>query len=88
MQWCMHRTDIYLSDEQIARLDARARSEGMSRAELVRQVLDRALHGDPDRTAAELAAVTDSFGALPGDEVTLDRRDGARGAHLDRVANL
>lgn len=91
MLWCMNRTNIYLTDQQREQLDARARAEGVSRAELVRRVLDRALHGESDRLAADLAAITDSFGVLAhdgmeDDEIELDRGDGARGAHLARIA--
>lgn len=86
MLWCMNRTNIYLTDEQRAQLDARARAEGVSRAELVRRVLDRALHGESDRLAADQAAIAESFGVLADDEFELDRGDGARGAHLERIA--
>ena len=89
MLWCMHRTNIYLTDQQREQLDARAHAEGMSRAELVRRVLDRALHGESDRLAADLAAITDSFGVLaddmPAAGLELDRGDGTRGAHLERI---
>lgn len=83
--WCMYRTNIYLSGEQRERLDVRARAEGVSRAELIRRMLDRALAGEPDRLAADLAAITDSFGALGGGTLTVSREDGARAAHLERV---
>lgn len=82
----MNRTNIYLTDEQREALDARARAEGMSRAELVRRVLDRALHGETDRLTADLAAITGSFGALQDEEFAPERGDGARGAHLERIA--
>jgi hypothetical protein len=84
----MDRTNIYLTAEQRAGLDARARAVGMSRAELIRQVLDRELSGgsEPDPLAADLAAIEDSFGALGGGALSLDRGDGARGAHLERIA--
>jgi hypothetical protein len=82
----MNRTNIYLSDEQIAQLDRRARAEGVSRAELIRQLLDRLLHGESDRLSADLAAIDASFGLLADVEIELDRTDGARGAHLERIA--
>jgi metal-responsive CopG/Arc/MetJ family transcriptional regulator len=82
----MHRTNIYLTDEQVAQLDRRARAEGMSRAELIRQLLDRMLHTDSDRLGADLAAIDMSFGLLADVEIELDRSDGARGAHLERIA--
>lgn len=86
MLWCMHRTNIYLSEEQRDALDARARAEGMSRAELIRRMVDRTLQGESDRLAADLAAITASFGALGDEDIVVDRSDGARGAHLERVA--
>jgi metal-responsive CopG/Arc/MetJ family transcriptional regulator len=82
----MHRTNIYLTDEQIAQLDRRARAEGVSRAELIRQLLDRLLDSDSDRLGADLVAIDMSFGLLSDVEIELDRTDGARGAHLDRIA--
>jgi hypothetical protein len=56
----MRRTSIYLTEEQRAQLDARALAQGISRAELVRNMLDRTIRGDADRLAADLAAITDS----------------------------
>jgi hypothetical protein len=83
----MHRTNIYLTDEQVAQLDRRARAEGVSRAELIRQLLDRLLRSESDRLSADVAAIDASFGMLADAEIELDRADGARGAHLERVAN-
>jgi hypothetical protein len=86
MLWCMNRTNIYLTDEQRMRLDARARAEGVSRAELIRAALDRALDdGSPELLDADLAAIENSFGVLT-DEFFVDRRDGAREAHHRRIA--
>ena len=86
MLWCMNRTNIYLTDEQRARLDARARAEGVSRAELIRAALDRALDdGGSELLDADLAAIESSFGVLT-DEFSIDRHDGEREAHLRRIA--
>ena len=49
MMWCMQRTNIYLEDRQTAVLDRLAAEEGISRAELIRRILDRALQGSDDR---------------------------------------
>ena len=57
----------------------------MPRAELIRQVLDRALNGESDRLAADDAAIEGPSGVLD-DERALDRGDGARGKHLERIA--
>jgi metal-responsive CopG/Arc/MetJ family transcriptional regulator len=82
----MNRTNIYLTDEQRRRLDARARAEGVSRAELIRSMLDRALdEGGSELLDADLAAIDGSFAALT-DELSIDRHDGAREAHLQRLA--
>ena len=84
--WCMNRTNIYLTDEQRQRLDARARAEGVSRAELIRAMLDRALDiGGSELLDSDLAAIEGSFGAVT-DEFSVDRQDGAREAHLGRLA--
>jgi hypothetical protein len=39
----MHRTNLYLTDEQERALDARARAAGLSRSALVRSIIDREL---------------------------------------------
>jgi metal-responsive CopG/Arc/MetJ family transcriptional regulator len=82
----MNRTSIYLTNEQRERLDARARAEKVSRAELIRQVLDRALSGELDRLDADVAAIEVSFGALDDEGFVLERGEGARGAHLERIS--
>lgn len=82
----MNRTNIYLTDEQQRRLDARARAEGVSRAELIRTMLDRALDdGGSELLDADLSAIDASFGALT-DDFVIDRADGAREEHLRRLA--
>jgi hypothetical protein len=58
----------------------------VSRADLIRQVLDRALGGESDRLDADLAAIEGSFGALDEDDVALDRGDGARGTPMERIS--
>ncbi|TQM15306.1 CopG family transcriptional regulator [Pseudonocardia kunmingensis] len=83
----MHRTNIYLTDEQITQLDRRAQAEGVSRAELIRRLLDRLLDSEADRLGADVAAIDASFGLLADMEIELDRGDGARGAHLERIAH-
>jgi metal-responsive CopG/Arc/MetJ family transcriptional regulator len=42
----MHRTQIYLPDAQTERLDARARSEGISRSGLIRRAVEEYLARD------------------------------------------
>lgn len=84
----MHRTNIYLTGEQRAALAARAATEGTSTAELVRRLIDQALSGGNEDLADDLAAIDVSCGVLRDVEVDIDRADGARGAHLQRVSRL
>jgi hypothetical protein len=42
----MRRTQIYITDQQERRLAERARDEGVSKAEVIRRILDRAFGGD------------------------------------------
>jgi hypothetical protein len=80
----MHRTNIYLDDRQITLLDRLAADEGVSRAELIRRLVDRALAGADDDVATDLAAIDLSFGAL-ADVEFVDRGPGDREAHLARL---
>jgi metal-responsive CopG/Arc/MetJ family transcriptional regulator len=84
----MERTNIYLPDELRAALDARARAEGLSRAEVIRRLLDLALRDEVDDLTADLAAISQAFGVLRDEPVDVDRLDGARGAHLEQIAAL
>jgi hypothetical protein len=82
--WCMKRTNIYLDEQQAAALDRLAVQEGVSRAELIRQLLDRVLTNADENLASDLHAIENSFGALRGiDEPT--RSLGEREAHLART---
>ena len=50
----MHRTQVYLTDEQRQQLARRAADEGTSQAEVIRRILDRELgilRGTNDRVA-------------------------------------
>ncbi len=83
----MHRTNIYLTDAQREALADRARSEGTSAAELIRRLIDRALLGGGDDLAFDLSVIDASFGAFSDDEdISLDRSDGERGAHLEGLS--
>jgi hypothetical protein len=88
MMWCMKRTNIYLAEGQAAALDRVAQAEGVSRAELIRELIDRAIgSGQPGTDlAADLAAIDGSFGALAGEETFARRRD-ERMDYLDRLAD-
>lgn len=84
MLWCMKRTNIYLDEAQTASLDRLAGQQGVSRAELIRQLLDRALNNTDDNLASDLTAIDDSFGALRDMEPP-HRGPGDREDHLDRI---
>jgi hypothetical protein len=45
---------------------------------------DHAINGESERLDADLAAIEGYFGALDGEELVLERYDGARGAHPER----
>ena len=66
----MHRTNLYLTETQEAKLDARAKASRMSRSAYVRQIIDDALR-EPDPLAPEvqsvLADVADFYNEIVGD---------------------
>jgi hypothetical protein len=83
------RTNIYLEEAQAAALDQAARSQGISRAELVRHLIDRGIRDSaPTDLEADLAAIETSFGVLTGDDGLRDVARGPddRSRHLDQVA--
>lgn len=83
---CMQRTNIYLDDEQAATLAAIAREEGISRAELVRRLIDRGVSAAPSDVAADVAAIEESFGAL-ADAEEPTRGPDERAARLGRIGS-
>lgn len=86
--WCMKRTNIYLDERQTKALDELASEQGVSRAEVVRDLIDRALYGQDEGLVAGLAAIRDSFGALRDVEFdALARTHDERQRHLDRIWN-
>ncbi len=80
----MKRTNIYLGEEQTVALDRLAAQQGVSRAELIRQLLDRVLANSDESLASDLQAIDDSFGALRDIDVPM-RGQGGREDHLARV---
>ena len=84
----MKRTNIYLAEAQSAALDQVAHAQGISRAELIRRLVDRGVAGsDADDLEADLSAIRDSFGVLRDEDVPLVRGPDERARHLERVAN-
>ena len=80
----MQRTNLYLDERQTAALDRLARAEGLSRAEVVRRLIDRSLGAEPDELANDLEAIESSFGVLPDADDVRRGRD-QRVAHLDSI---
>jgi len=80
----MRRTNIYLDEEQSALLDRLAAEEGVSRAELIRRLLGRALTGTDHDLTVDLDAIDASFGVL-ADVEPAAREPDARQRHLDRM---
>lgn len=66
----MHRTNLYLTEEQERKLDARAKAVRMSRSAYVRRIIDRALD-EPEPLSPEvrdqLGEFADSYHELVGD---------------------
>jgi predicted DNA-binding protein len=57
----MTRTQIYLTDEMRARIDARAEAEGKTLAEVVRDALEQYVESPADVDVA----LDETFGAVP-----------------------
>ncbi len=74
------RTQIYLTDEQRRRLDARGRLTGAPMARVIREAVDAYL---VDQEANPDAALDEAFGALPGLALP-DRDEWHRGADPGR----
>lgn len=66
----MHRTNLYLTEEQERRLDDRARAKRVSRSAYVRDIIDRALQ-EPEplrpEVEAQLSAFADVYHEAVGD---------------------
>lgn len=85
----MHRTNIYLTEEQCAALDRVARMRGTNRSDVVRDYVTQGLtiefDGD-DRVDRLLAAIDASFGAAPEIEMP-DRSDAERDKYLRSIGS-
>lgn len=80
----MQRTNIYLEERQTRALDHLAEEAGVSRAEIVRRLLDRALAGGDDALTADLGAIDISYGCLA--TVEFDPPERAPDARADHLA--
>jgi hypothetical protein len=84
----MKRTNIYLAEGQADALDRVAQAAGVSRAELIRELIDRAIGGHPGADLmADLAAIDGSFGILAGEQDTFARVRDERMNYLERLAD-
>jgi metal-responsive CopG/Arc/MetJ family transcriptional regulator len=83
----MRRTNIYLDDRQTEALDRLAADEGVSRAEIVRRLIDQALAGEDQDLDGDLRAINESYGALADVEPPVREPD-ARAEHLDAMWRL
>jgi metal-responsive CopG/Arc/MetJ family transcriptional regulator len=80
----MQRTNIYLEERQTAALDRLAADEGVSRAELIRRILDRALRDRDDDRVVDLARLDHAFAGVV--EIDLpDRRPTVRDILLEDI---
>ena len=83
----MNRTNIYLDEEQARSLKETARAQGISRAALIRRLIDRGLDQNDSDLESDLAAIEASFNVLSGDEDFLGRGADERSRHLDNLRN-
>lgn len=89
--YIMHRTQIYLADEQDRALAARARRVGLTKSALIREAIDSYLEpAAAEQTGLALlrAAVAEASGAapqLPGGEAYVEQ---LRAADLERERAL
>jgi len=83
----MRRTNIYLDEAQSELLDRLAAEEGLSRAEIIRRLLARALAGTDHDLEVDLEAIRSSFGVI-ADVAPAERKPDARQRHLDRMWRL
>ena len=72
----MQRTTVYLDAEQAKALDRRAKDEGRTRSDLIRELIDRAWSGGDEDLEADLLAIEDSFGAMSDASSAARGRDG------------
>jgi len=84
MIWCIYRTNIYLDEEQARSLDEAAQAQGVSRAALIRRLIDRGLGQNDGDLESDLAAIEMSFNVFSGEDF-LERGSDERSRHLDKV---
>jgi Arc/MetJ-type ribon-helix-helix transcriptional regulator len=83
----VHRTQIYLDEQEVSALDAAAVRTGASRSELIRRAI-RAQYGEQP-VASRLEALRSSSGTWTGRDYTGSQFvDSIRGDVNDRLAQL
>jgi hypothetical protein len=84
----MHRTQIYITDEQERRIAVRAADAGVSKAQVIRRMIDQGL-GIDDGAEARRRAIRATAGALPDAEDWEAWLAGVRGSGAaERLARL
>jgi predicted transcriptional regulator len=88
----MHRTQIYLDDDQTVRLDRRAAAEGVTRSAVIRRAVGEYLMRDERDTAAWQArwkeAVEETAGIAPYLEQGTDYVEGLRRGDAERLSGF
>lgn len=88
----MRRTQIYLGDDQTARLDQRAAAEGATRSTVIRRAVDEYLTRDERDTAAWQArwkeAVEETAGIAPHLERGADYVESLRRGDAERLSGF
>jgi Ribbon-helix-helix protein, copG family len=84
----MHRTQIYITDEQERRIAVRAADAGVSKAQVIRRMIDQGL-GIDDGAEARRRAIRATAGALPDADDWEAWLTGVRGSGAaERLARL
>lgn len=90
--YIMHRTQIYLDDDQTARLDRRAAAEGTSRSMVIRRAVDAYLsRGDRDAAAWQAQwnrAIAGTAGIASYLEVGEEYVEGIRREDAERLSRF
>lgn len=88
----MNRTQIYLDEEQTARLDERAAAEGTSRSTVIRRAVDVYLSKEDQEAATWrdnwMRAIEGTAGIAPYLEEGADYVDDIRRQDADRLSRL
>jgi hypothetical protein len=81
----MRRTNIYLGESQATALEQLSQLKGVSRAELVRRLIDRGLGVQTADLESDLRAISESFAVLAGEAEHVRRGRDGRQRHLEAV---